>query len=129
MTTFGGTGDLDLYLRRGLPATCQGSSVVVEPCPRDVLFSENDGNAESIQVSNPAAGDWYIALTAYDGYKGVTLLVSVATPGAISAAPTAMSFRQAPGGSPPAGAIDRTQNDRQHGRGARPRSLLPAGIG
>jgi uncharacterized protein (TIGR03437 family) len=101
VTTFGGNGDLDLYLRRGLPATCQASSVVFEPCPRDVLYSENEGNAESIQVTSPAAGDWYIALTAYEAYNGATLLVSVTMPGAVSAAPATLSFRQAPGGAAP----------------------------
>jgi uncharacterized protein (TIGR03437 family) len=101
--TSGGVGDVDLYLRPGLPATCQGSAVVFEPCPRDVLFSENDGNSEIIRVSSPAPGDWYIALTAYDAYSGVTLSTEVAMPvPALSIAPATLSFTQAAGAAAPA---------------------------
>src|SRR6476660_669977 len=43
-------------------------------------MSSTDGNTESIQINNPAAGDWYLDLLAYDSYTDVTLNISMAGP-------------------------------------------------
>ena len=74
ISTSGGTGDVDLYLKFGSPVACQFG---YEVCDSD-LDSSQDGNAESITVNNPAAGDWYIDLSAFDGYDAVTLTTTLA---------------------------------------------------
>jgi len=66
ITTAGGTGDADLYVKRGaLPTT--GSYDY-----RPFQF----GNNETVAVNNPAADKWYIMIRAYNAFTGVTLLAS-----------------------------------------------------
>jgi hypothetical protein len=61
--TTGGTGDVDLYVRRGaLPTTTS-----YDYRPYKV------GNEETVSVDSPAAGTWYIMLRGYADYAGVTL--------------------------------------------------------
>jgi hypothetical protein len=59
----GGTGDGDLYVKLG----AQPTSTVYDY--RSILT----GNGDSVTVTNPAAGDWYIGLYGYAAYSGVTL--------------------------------------------------------
>ena len=59
----GGTGDCDLYVKLG----SQPSSTSYNYRPY------LSGNAETVTVTNPAAGDWYIGLNAYAAYSGLTL--------------------------------------------------------
>jgi hypothetical protein len=59
----GGTGDADLYVKLG----AQPTSTVYDY--RSIV----SGNADSITVTNPAAGDWYIGVYGYAAYSGVTL--------------------------------------------------------
>ena len=60
---FGGTGDADLYLRKG-----------AQPTPTDYDYRPYlSGNNEIVTINNPAADTWYITLNAFDGYDGVTL--------------------------------------------------------
>jgi Zn-dependent metalloprotease len=59
----GGTGDADLYVRLGSQPTLTSYNY------RPYL----SGNAESVTVSNPAAGDWYISIYAYSTFASVTL--------------------------------------------------------
>ncbi len=62
----GGTGDADLYVRRGSqPTTSQFDC-------RPYL----SGNNESCSFSNPQSGTWHISLRAYSTFNGVTLQVS-----------------------------------------------------
>ncbi len=72
--TFG--GDVDLYLKYGSPPTCQASLRVSTSCVYDQK-SENFGNAESITVTNPSSGDWYVDLSAYDAFSDVTLTTAL----------------------------------------------------
>jgi hypothetical protein len=61
--TTGGTGDVDLYVRRGaLPTTTS-----YDYRPYKV------GNEETVSVTNPTAGTWYIMLRGYADYANVTL--------------------------------------------------------
>jgi hypothetical protein len=61
--TTGGTGDVDLYVRFGaLPTT---TSYDYRPYKA--------GNEETVNVTSPVAGVWYIMLRGYDAYAGVTL--------------------------------------------------------
>jgi hypothetical protein len=63
ITTTGGTGDVDLYLKFG-----------TAPTPTDIdYYSEEFGNEEVITVSNPSAGFWYLMAYGYTAYSGVTL--------------------------------------------------------
>ncbi len=66
----GGSGDCDLYVKHGAPATTSAYDY------RPYLF----GNNETVTVSNPTAGDWYIMLHGYNAYSGVTLLASYIVP-------------------------------------------------
>jgi vibriolysin len=58
-----GTGDADLYVKRG----AQPTSSVYDYRPY------LGGNAETVTVTNPVAGDWYISIYAYASYSGVSL--------------------------------------------------------
>jgi len=63
ITMSGGTGDADLYVKRG----AQPTATVYDYRPYLT------GNAESVSVTNPVAGDWYIGLNGYAAYSGVSL--------------------------------------------------------
>jgi PKD repeat protein len=62
----GGTGDADLYIRRGAPPTTSQWDY------RPYL----NGNNETVNVASPQSGTWYIKVRAYATYSGVTLKVS-----------------------------------------------------
>lgn len=62
----GGTGDADLYVRRGARPT-----TTTFDC-RPYL----QGNNESCNFSNPAADVWHVSIRAYSSFSGVTLTVS-----------------------------------------------------
>jgi vibriolysin len=59
----GGTGDADLYVRFGEPPTVNLWDY------RPYLV----GNEETVVVTSPRAGTWYLMVRAYTGYSGVTL--------------------------------------------------------
>lgn len=61
----GGSGDADLYVRRGSQPTT--SSYDCRPY--------RYGNNESCSFSNPAQDRWYISIRGYSSYSGVTLQV------------------------------------------------------
>jgi bacillolysin len=61
--TSGGTGDLDLYVKRGA-AGDMGSY----DCK-----SEGPNTSEECIIAEPAAGEWYVTVFAYSGFTGVTL--------------------------------------------------------
>jgi bacillolysin len=63
VVTSGGSGDADLYVRLGsLPTTSSYNG-----------RSNGSTNAETVTISNPSAGDWYIGLYAYSSFSGVSL--------------------------------------------------------
>jgi hypothetical protein len=75
--TFGGTGDVDLYVRQGrVPSTADEQW----DCK-----SATFGNADSCSFANPSSGDFYILLYAFGFYSGVTLEVTAAGGGASAA--------------------------------------------
>lgn len=59
----GGTGDVDLYLRRG--ALPEMFAYDCRPL--------RDGNEETCTVPSPTAGSWYVMLRGHEAYTGVTL--------------------------------------------------------
>ena len=65
--TSGGQGDCDLFVKRGAIPTDRNDV--------DGL-SEGQTTAETVTLSNPAAGDYYILLYGYTAYSGVTLVAS-----------------------------------------------------
>lgn len=67
VTLSGGTGDVDLYIRQGTPPTFSSYACA----------SENGGNTELCNITNPAAGTWYVMLGLWDPYSGVTLTATV----------------------------------------------------
>jgi len=63
---YGGSGDADLYVKRGsAPST---SSYDYRPYVA--------GNTETVTVPSPASGDWYIKIRAYSTYSGLTLVAA-----------------------------------------------------
>ncbi|MDF2180412.1 S8 family serine peptidase [Aliiglaciecola sp. CAU 1673] len=63
VTTSGGSGDADLYLRLGSNPTTSTYT----------CRSWASGNAETCTISNPTAGTWNIGLYGYRAFSGVTL--------------------------------------------------------
>jgi len=61
--TTGGTGDMDLYVRRG--AVPSASAYDCRPY--------TGGSAETCSFTNPQEGTWYVMLHAYSSYSGVSL--------------------------------------------------------
>ncbi|MCL6270940.1 S8 family serine peptidase [Sansalvadorimonas sp. 2012CJ34-2] len=59
----GGTGDADLYVHRSRRPTIEKYDYA----------PYQSGNEESVDVSSPAAGTWYIMLDAYKPFTGLTL--------------------------------------------------------
>ncbi len=68
VTTSGGSGDSDIYVRQGSKPTNSGSSY-------DCRNTQN-GNNRSCTISSPSAGDYYIGLYANSTFSNVTLTVS-----------------------------------------------------
>jgi vibriolysin len=63
VVTSGGSGDGDLYVRQGaLPTTSTYNGK-----------STGSTNSETVTISNPAAGDWYIGFYAYSSFSGASL--------------------------------------------------------
>jgi hypothetical protein len=72
-----GTGDADLYVKLG----AQPTTTVYDY--RSIV----SGNTDSVTVTNPAAGDWYIGLYGYASYTGVTLKATYSGGGGDTTAP------------------------------------------
>ncbi len=62
----GGSGDADLYVRRGAPPTTSNWDC------RPYL----SGNNETCSFASPQAGTWYVMIRGYQAYSGVTLQAS-----------------------------------------------------
>jgi len=70
----GGTGDCDLYVKYGsVPSKTSWNY-------RPYLI----GNNETVTVSNPTSGDWYIMLYGDTAYSGVTLQAAFTAPSAVA---------------------------------------------
>ena len=67
----GGSGDADLYVKRGSQPT--SSSYDYRPYL--------NGNNETVTVTNPVAGDWYVSIYAYSTYSSLTLKATYSTSG------------------------------------------------
>lgn len=63
VTTTGGSGDADLYVR----FNSQPTSSTYD------CLSENSNNEETCSISSPSAGTWHIAVNAFATFSGVTL--------------------------------------------------------
>lgn len=70
VTTAGGTGEVDLRVKRGQVPQFFGSDGV----------SATVGNSESVTINNPVAGEWFVSLAALPSYAGVTLLTGITGP-------------------------------------------------
>jgi hypothetical protein len=65
----GGSGDADLYVRRGQPPTTS-------------TFDQRtmtQGNSDQISIASPVAGEYFIMVRGYLAYSGVTLTASFST--------------------------------------------------
>lgn len=64
---FGGSGDADLYVRRGSLPTSSAYNC------RPYLT----GNNETCTFSNPASGTWYVSVRGYSSYSGVSVTATI----------------------------------------------------
>lgn len=64
--TSGGTGDADLYVKLGSAPTTSSYT----------RASDNNGNTESISISSPTAGTYYVMVYGYSSASGVSLTAS-----------------------------------------------------
>ncbi|MGA9625483.1 MAG: M36 family metallopeptidase [Bryobacteraceae bacterium] len=85
VSTSGGSGMVDLFLRKGAPAVC-ATVFFLDTCLSDAL-SVGTSTSKSIRITNPAAGDWYVDVAAYATYSGVTLTTTTT-----AAAPTVTGY-------------------------------------
>jgi len=69
IATSGGSGDVDLHVRFGSPAST--TSYDCRPY--------RSGNDETCSFATPSAGNYYVMLHGYSAYSGVTLLASYST--------------------------------------------------
>ncbi|CAH9054040.1 hypothetical protein PSECIP111951_00946 [Pseudoalteromonas holothuriae] len=63
VTTSGGSGDADLYVKQGSQPTSSSYE----------CRSWNSGNSEVCTFTNPTAGKWHLSLNAYSSFSGLTL--------------------------------------------------------
>ncbi len=78
LSAAGGTGDCDLYVKQGTQPTL--TSWTYRPYRPD--------SNETVTVTNPVAGDWFILLNGYTAYSGLTLVATVTGSGGTVAVPT-----------------------------------------
>lgn len=67
--TAGGTGDVSLYAKAGVPVTANGSNA-------DVSSVKPNTNNESIVLTAPTAGTWYVRVTGVKTFANVQLIAS-----------------------------------------------------
>ncbi len=93
VTTSGGTGDADLYVKRGV----QASSSTYDG------KSEGSTTAETVTIANPVAGDFYVAVYAYSTFSGVTVKATYSggttADFTLAASPTSISVAQGSSGN------------------------------
>jgi len=87
VSTQGGSGDVDIYVKRGAFPTGSGDA----DC-----YSAQDGNNDSCTVNGPQEGDYNILLHAYQGYSNVTLRATAAAGGTIAFAVSGLPQGSAP---------------------------------
>ena len=130
--TTGGSGDPDLFLRHGSPPDIFTGWV---DC-----WSASWGTEERCVIQNPAPGDWYVLLFAFQAYEGVTMVAEEGQPVAIMELDPPFLFFQrlidpATGGvvATPAGRPDRatpaaarTLGEKTFGRPGRAGTAAPA---
>ena len=80
LSTTGGPGDADLYVRHGeLPTTSASACQSTAPA-----------TTESCTVQQPAAGDWFVLLDAFTTYSGLTLRGSWVSGGSMAVTVTGL---------------------------------------
>lgn len=67
--TLGGTGDVSLYVKQGIPAAPNGSNA-------DYTSAKPNINNESVVVTSPAANTWYVRVTGVKDFANVQLIAS-----------------------------------------------------
>lgn len=67
--TAGGTGDVSLYAKQSVPVTANGSNA-------DLSSVKPNTNNESVVLTAPGAGTWYVRVTGVKDFANVQLLAS-----------------------------------------------------
>jgi hypothetical protein len=75
-TTAGGTGDADLYVRQGNPATITTNTGASSNA---ACISGGLTTAETCTIANPVKGSWYASILSWD-YSGAVTLTGTYTP-------------------------------------------------
>ncbi len=80
IVTTGGTGDADLFVKRGAIPACQDVLLILlGQCDVDEVSIAN-GNEEVIEIVNPEPGDWFINVLGFEAYFGLNLTVGFPQP-------------------------------------------------
>jgi len=88
LQTTGGTGDCDLFVKRGSqPDYFDFAAYDHQSRHRKTPGGTEDGNEESIRITNPLPGTYYILVYGYSAFEGANLLVKQAGPPTILAPP------------------------------------------
>ncbi|MEZ5401475.1 MAG: M36 family metallopeptidase [Bryobacteraceae bacterium] len=101
-----GSGDADVFLRRGQAMVCKSVYTlflddIFDCTPRDSAGT-GPGTDHTANVENPFPGDWYIAVQGADAFSGVSLNVQLtARQPALIASHASLSFTVREGGAPP----------------------------
>jgi hypothetical protein len=75
-TTAGGTGDADIYVRQGAPATITTNTGASSNA---ACIGGGLTTAESCTIANPVKGSWYVSVLSWD-YAGAVTLTGTYTP-------------------------------------------------
>jgi serine protease len=67
--TLGGTGDVSLYVKLGIPAAANGSNA-------DFMSVKPNTNNESVIQTSPSPGTWYVTVTGVKAFANVQLVAS-----------------------------------------------------
>ncbi len=109
ISTRGGSGDVDVFVRRGQVPACQVVRVDAirtkfisgSGCGDSSLRSLATSSSENVSISNPEAGDWYIDLTAALDYSGATLSTMLTAPPTLVLGASALAFSAVEGRAAP----------------------------
>ncbi|MBI4877488.1 MAG: M36 family metallopeptidase [Acidobacteria bacterium] len=101
--TEGGTGDVDVVVRRGRVPVCQVfDDYISYRCFYDAPYASfRYGNKEGVGVVGPQAGDWYINLTSATGYTAVMMTTKLDVRPSLAASASTLTFNVMEGAAAP----------------------------
>jgi len=101
-----GMADIDLFTRFNRVPICQSFvDALAEWCAYDQTSARIATGNESILIGNAFAGDWFIAIAAFQPYSGITMRVELTAPPTVASSQPALAFAGEPSAALPAQTI------------------------